>query len=563
MSYIFNTIRFSLILFTLASVFACGEKDSKPSQAGNNVETDSPVDSDTHSLDSSPPTPTDSFGLVFSPPSGTFTGTREVTISPRAGIDGVIRYTVNGAAPNENSPVYETPIVLSASSKVQAAIFQNGETIAEGSGFYVATTGNIRSDIPIVVLDNMGKGKPGSDDMPTMFLAFDTVNGIADISVPAHVGSHAAFHLRGQSTRMFPKSPYRVELRDQREEDMDWPVLGLPSESDWVMRGPYVDKSLIRDAFHYDLGRDIGMASPRYRFCELYTNLDGGVLDESDYQGVYMIVENIKNSKNRLNLKQLHPTDTDADVITGGYIFKFEWDASEPPVLNCPGQEYCWTEMEIVDPKDITPQQATLLAYKLYEFSYALHTSSLETPDGGYGQYIDVISFADQIIMNEIGREADSYLRSAWFYMDRNGPIVAGPLWDYNLSLGTGFDFNGIENLDTAGWMYEENNKRDAPSNDWFYTLMQDPEFKAVLAERWRVLRQGQLSNDALSARITQLAAPLKNAAYHNFQKWDNLQTPTVFMVFVSPVSQTWEEQIEILRNWLLTRVAWIDTQWL
>jgi hypothetical protein len=273
-----------------------------------------------------------------------------------------------------------------------------------------------------------------------------------------------------------------------------------------------------------------------------------------------MVVETIKNQKSRTNLKQLHATDTMLPDITGGYIFKFEWQAAEEPIVECPGQENCWISMEVVDPPDINAEQEAWLADYLYTFTQVIHSPSISDPNTGYAAYIDPASFIDQIIINELGREYDSYVRSAYFYKDRDGLLNAGPLWDYNLSLGTGLSMMW-SNMTPEGWNWDNSAQRE-PDNDWFLQLVSDPGFLEALRARWWELRSGLLSETSLNERIDELTAPLTAAAVRNFERWPNLQTRRLDM-FESPVSDTWEEQIAILKEFLMARIAWIDDQWL
>ena len=513
----------------------------------------------------------DNGGIVFDPPSSAFEGELEVAMSVVDSIDGSIHYTLDGTLPTESSPVYDAPIAVARTTEIQAAVFVDGLPERFGSAVYIPKTTDIEIDLPIIVLDDFGAGEPDRDHVRAVVMVFDVHDGVASTTRTPEVAAGAGFHLRGQSTAGFDKKPYRLEFRDGRGYDRDISVLGMPAESDWVLRGPFVDKSLIRDAFHYSLGADIGMASPRFAFCELYKNLDGGELDESDYEGVYLIVETIKNQKDRLDLKQLTSADTSLPAISGGYIFKFEWKAAEAPILDCPSAAStgpwgdqadgnCWRDLEVVDPIDMNSSQQAWLAKHLYEFSESLHSSSLDDPDG-YGRYIDAQSFMDQIILNEIGREADAYIRSAYFYKDRDEVIFAGPLWDYNFTLGVGFDLMGLENLDTDGWMYEMNRTRDNPSNDWFFTMVDDPSFHAQLVARWKSLRSGPLSDASLDERIDSLAESISSGASRNFHRWSNLGEQNID-VFRSPATTTWDEQITLLEQWLRERLAWMDSQW-
>jgi hypothetical protein len=500
--------------------------------------------------------------LRFDPPSRTFEGTIEVEILSDIQ-EGEIRYTTDGTIPTPDATRYEgTPVAISSTTELLADLFIDGKGSDTASfAFYIQRSGRIEGDLPIVAIDNFGAGEPGRENERAMFMAFDTTAGSADISRAPDVASRIGFHLRGQSTASFEKRPYRIELQKSDGSDRDYPVLGMPAESDWALRGAFADKALIRDAFFYGLGADIGIAAPKFAFCELFKNLDGGPLSADDYEGVYLIVETIKNATNRLDLKQLRETDTSLPDITGGYIFKFEWRAAEPPLLECPGVSDCWSDLEVADPNPLMPEQENWLVNHLYAFNQALHSASFTDPVDGYAPYIDITSFADQIIVNELGRELDSYIRSAYFYKDRDGVIFAGPIWDYNLVFGVGSSTN-YANTETTGFAYEVNITRPTPSNDWFNRLMEDPSFQEALRNRWHELRSGVLSDTALAARIDALVAPIANAAARNFMRWPNLTSPKIVM-FDTPTEPTWEGQVQFVREWLAARVVWLDAEWL
>jgi hypothetical protein len=514
-------------------------------------------DPDDGDPDDGDPDDIDPNGLLFVPESGTFEGSISVEIYSKDDLEGDIRYTTDGSVPDSTSPVFGgTPIPVTVSTEIQAELFQNGASKATGTAVYVQRAKDITLDLPIVVIDNFGQGEPGREYVRAIFMVFDTQGGEASLSQPPDVATRSGFHLRGQSSAYFDKVPYRVELRDRYDDDQDWTVLGMPEDSDWIMRGPFVDRALIREAFHYSLGADMGVPSPRFAFCELYKNLDGDALDDDDYEGVYMVVETIKNSKNRLDLKQLHSDDTTLPDITGGYIFKFEWLASEEPILAYPGGDDGWRELEIVDPSDINAEQSNWLANYLYDFHQVIHSNNM----ADYPAYIDALSFADQIILNEIGRELDSYIRSAFFYKDRGGKVYAGPLWDYNVSLGTGLSYT-YDNMSVEGWTYDVNATRPDPTNDWFVRLAGNSEFQELLVARWQELREGLLSDAALNDRIDILAAPLAAAAERNFERWPNLNATQVWF-FEGPATETWDEQVDYVRDWLMRRVVWLDSQW-
>ncbi|WP_327037783.1 CotH kinase family protein [Micromonospora maris] len=494
--------------------------------------------------------------ITFSVPSGTFAG--EVTVSLGTTVGGAqIRYTTDGRLPTAASSVYSgTPLRLTRTTQLRAQSFV-GQTAtgAPGTAMYVARNTTTAHDLPVILIDSYGAGRPQRDYFDAATMIFEPGGGSTSLAAAPTVATRAGFRLRGQSSSSFDKTPYRIEFWDNDDDDADYPVLGMPADSDWVLRGPFTDKALIREAFVYDLGREMGLPAPRYAFAEFYLNTDAGPVGADDYMGVYMIVETIKNSKNRLDLKQLRADDRTLPRITGGYIFKFEWMAAEEPTLPCTGPAAtCWNYLEVADPSPLQPEQRDWLRNHIQEFHNVLRAPNFADPTTGYRAYIDVDSFIDQLIVNELSREMDSYVRSAYFYKDRDTKIFAGPLWDYDLSFGVGGYF---ANDQTSGWQHQQG--RQPLANDWFTQLLRDPAFVNQVRLRWQTLRRGPLSDAALQSRLNALSAPLTNAAQRNFQRWPNLSTRMIGP-FITPTAPTWQGQVQYLRDWMLRRAAWLDS---
>ncbi|WP_205830574.1 MULTISPECIES: CotH kinase family protein [unclassified Microbispora] len=495
--------------------------------------------------------------IAFSVPSRTFQG--QISVSLSTAISGAqIRYTTDGKPPTAQSALYGgQPLQFTRTTQLRAQAFVGGTASGKpGTAMYVATSVTTAHDLPLVLIDSYGKGKPGRDYLDAATMIFAPGSGATtSLNAAPAVATRAGFHLRGQSSASFEKAPYRLEFWDNDNDDADYPVLGMPADSDWVLRGPFPDKSLIREALVYDLGKEMGLQVPRYRFVELYLNTDSNPVGADDYMGVYMLEETIKDSKNRLDLKQLDEDDTTLPKITGGYIWKFEWMAAEEPTLPCSGSSStCWSYLEVVDPSPLQPQQKDWLRGYIQEFHNVLHSQNFADPDTGYQAYIDVGSFIDQMIIYELSRNMDAYYRSAYFYKDRNTKIFAGPLWDYDLTFGVGGFF---QNDQTSGWQYQQ--PRQPIAFDWFTQLLRDPAFVDQVKARWQELRRGVLSDAALQSRIDALAQPLTNAAQRNFQRWPNLTTRTIGF-FITPTASTWQGQVQYLRDWTLRRAAWLDS---
>lgn len=83
--------------------------------------------------------------------------------------------------------------------------------------------------------------------------------------------------------------------------------MGMEKDSTWVLHGPYLDKTLMRNYMWYNLSGKIMEWAPDAKFCEVFLN---GV-----YQGLYVIVVQISVGEGRIEL-----TEYDGKSDTTSYI---------------------------------------------------------------------------------------------------------------------------------------------------------------------------------------------------------------------------------------------------
>ena len=527
---------------------------------------------------------------ILSPACASFTTSTSVTITEGIpGVGNVIRYTTNGSEPTTSSTLYPgSAIPISGTTHLRARVFSSsGAPGAITGGLYqqLATTSNLagidspssfNSELPILVVENFGAGAIPAVDSPTLQTArlsvYDPAVGNSILSGNPDACFRIGIKRRGNSSRDWAKGQYRFELRDETGADLDAGLLGLPAESDWTLNGPYPDKSLIRDSLVYDLGRQLGMEAPRTRHFELFCNLDGGDLRSSDYMGVYVLIEKIKQGKNRTDITEMTDTDNTPPAVTGGYIMHFDepfhiTEGGGPKPTN-------WRSLEIDEPKNPTTAQKIYIGKYMDDFVATLGWSRWggannagvvnNDPITGYPAYINVDSFVNLLTINELTRNQDSYVGSDYMYKDRAGKLHKGPLWDFNLTMGVGCCHNNTSTR--YGWMLDLKFCRGGDEHsyepDFLVPLLRDADFRQQWIDRWFKLRRyGVLEDDALNARIDSHAAPLTAAAARNFVKWPILGSSVPVAPFNSPVSTTWAAQIDFMKDWLGERMLWIDAQ--
>lgn len=371
--------------------------------------------------------------------------------------------------------------------------------------------------------------------------------------------------IRGESSQYFDKKSYGFETWDENYEDMDVSLLDFPEEEDWILYGPYSDKSLIRNKLIYELSNQMGMYASRTQFIELSIN--------SDYKGLYVFMEKLKRDKNRINISKLKETDLDENSISGGYIIKIDKSDMEDGSYtdynsfksnydvfgNKNGDKLIFFNYEYPKPSDIHSDQKNYIQNYFHEFEDALSSNNFVDPNVGYRKYINEESFIDFFILNELANNVDGYRLSTYLYKDRDEKMNIGPIWDFNLSFGNA-DYCGGERYDV--WCYKFNERClgdfwNVPF--WWDRLLEDESFVTKLKTRWNDLRTNILSNENIISMVNEKYSLLKNetnVADNNFNKWK------IFGIYIWPnsfIGNNYFEEIEFLKNWIINRTAWID----
>ena len=354
---------------------------------------------------------------------------------------------------------------------------------------------------------------------------------------------------RGQSSLdLFPKVGYGFETVDQDGNDIDASIAGLPAEEDWILSGPYSDKTLIRNRLAFHLASSTGAYASRTKYIELLIN--------DSYQGIYLIVEKIKRDENRLDIANLKKDDLTGDELTGGYVFKI--DKGEEDWYS---QYFFWENSKKVGFQYVSPnstnireEQKEYIKSYVDSFELALNSPTFHYAGKRYDEFIDLTSFAEHFIIMELAKNIDAYWASSYYHKKKDsngGKIFAGPVWDFNIAFG---NVNYCEAELICGWMYNYDPCASIPF--WWFRMMEDQQFRDVLQSRWNELKQSSLSMENINNFIDEQAEILKPALDRNFNKWP------VFNQYTWPnalVTNTYQGELNYLKLWISNRHAWMD----
>ena len=168
--------------------------------------------------------------------------------------------------------------------------------------------GTYTSNLPLVIVDTFGKWIPDEPKIPArMKIIYDTSGGRNALnSRHIHFDGKIGIEVRGKTSKQYPKRQYGFEIQDDKGNDRDVSLLGLPAESDWILHGPYSDKTLMRNFLAYEFSNRIGRYATRTKFVEVFLNSGrDGTINKDHYIGVYLLMEKIKRGKNRVNIQGL------------------------------------------------------------------------------------------------------------------------------------------------------------------------------------------------------------------------------------------------------------------
>jgi len=261
----------------------------------------------------------------FSVAGGFFTNAVTLQLS-YGGDDALVRYTLNGSSPTEQSPAYSAGIVLTNSVTVRARVFGKGyppgPMAVESYVFLESDMLDFKSNLPLILL-HAGNREVSKDEKSNVAArVLDTRNGLASVANRPEYAGQALLNLRGRASLRYPKRSYTLKLVDAEGDPLKTSLLGLPKDADWVLYAPFPDKTLMRDALAYELSNAIGRWAPRTRYVELFVNESGGPISRRDYLGVYVLEERIKIGKHRIDVEELSPGDVSPAALSGGYVFK-------------------------------------------------------------------------------------------------------------------------------------------------------------------------------------------------------------------------------------------------
>lgn len=368
--------------------------------------------------------------------------------------------------------------------------------------------------------------------------------------------------LRGNSSKESDKKSYTIKFEEEQS------FMGMDPAKKWALNGNPYDKSLLRLAVGFDYAQAIGIAyTPETRLCKVWLN--------DTYMGVYTAIEPIEAGEGRVEI----------DPDNGEFLLERNDGREEDDVtyiISSAGLRF-----ELNEPEEATDEQLKACGTLLKKAENAIATSDHRE----YEKYIDVDSFVNFYIFNEVIKDVDFGAYSTRYYF-KDGIMYAGPPWDLDLSQGNVAESkgegkytlynNGQGTGDESG---DSTRGLWCDSDDYYYWLCQDKWFMKQVKKRWKEVRAttenlasanklgDSLIDRYMAAHGADLAGNYAQAGYVSGSSTERntlssdgrsnawtIDTPDSTSENQHPAAD-YEGNVQLLKNWLTDRVEYLDGQ--
>jgi len=274
------------------------------------------------------------------------------------------------------------------------------------------------------------------------------INGLYD-----YIGGIDSIKGRGNNTwDEFEKKPYSIVLSVEAD------LLDMGSARRWILLANADDHSNLRNKIVYDFAYLIGMPYvPESRWVDLYLN--------GEYVGLYLLCERNEVHPERVDISSEH-----------GYLVSLEREDR----LIAQGYQYISTDasqsLRIHYPDEISSEKMEESAVRWQHIENAILSPDGIDPVSGmhWIQMIDIDSWVYKYLIEEVFCSGDACYISQYFYWEESDVVFAGPVWDFDHSLGS----EAAWQLMDPNTMYANRlHVKDGYDSPWFYNLYRNEVF--------------------------------------------------------------------------------------
>jgi hypothetical protein len=350
---------------------------------------------------------------------------------------------------------------------------------------------------------------------------------------------------RGNYSWSFSKKSFSIKLGDSDN------LCDLGKSKKWALVANHYDRSLLRNSVASEVGKVFTNLqwTPQQVPVDLYVN--------GSYRGAYILIERINFEGGRLDEEELKYADNPADCaqpnITGSYLM--EWDFRKGAEFNFGANSHGWIGLKEPEDEDFCSAMGTYINKNYVDIADRdLYDGSSTSTD--WLSRIDLASAVDYYIAMEYLKPVDGNMwASVYMYKPRGEKIHFGPLWDFDLAMGSA---NRAGNVVSPKSWYLRNNlgvSAQQTNKTWFNRLNENPQFREAVRIRWNQIDQDL--DEATSGFISTQRNLIDQSAAENYQKWNHGSHISRYQV----IKSSWNADVNYLSTWLDDRKNWMNSQ--
>ncbi len=323
-----------------------------------------------------------------------------------------------------------------------------------------------------------------TDDHITIYKA----DGTLDCEVDGGV------RLRGNTSKVYPKKPFAMKFNEKKS------VLGMPKHKRWVLLANWLDHSMIRNAVAFDIAHAIeaawrnsgGVIGDGIPWNVHGQNVELIVIDKdgnAHHVGNYLLCEQIKIDGNRLDIKDPYDVEEPGadDYTQYGHLLEVDGNYDEK------SQFKTNKSVPFMFKDEVTSGILNSVKTKVQSIETNIYNGNFEE---AY-KSLDINSVIDQWLIWELAMNREyGDPRSVYMYMDGDGKLCAGPVWDFDRGTFQNQDLaKGLGNSDSYRIKYDDEwicwrtQESESYSYIWYKKLIADPIFQQRVQERWAVIK--------------------------------------------------------------------------
>ena len=266
------------------------------------------------------------------------------------------------------------------------------------------------------------------------------------------------------------------------------------------------------------------------------------VVMNGEYVGCYQLCDQVEVHKQRVNITEMTPEDSEGSALTGGYLIEVDAYAD---------QELSYFYSNKGNPVTIKSPDEDEITY--VQKSYI--KTQFNRMESNWEKYLDLQTFLRHFLVGELSGNTDTYW-SVYMYKHRDDEMFyTGPVWDFDIAF--------------------ENDNRTYPINsksDYVYRsggscagqmrtftdniVIKSGSAQKKMLEIWDEARRGGLTEDYLVAWIDSVETALQQSQRLNFMRWPIMNS------FVHQNPRLWgsyTKEVENVRRFMKERLAWMD----